>query len=144
MYQLQSCLQPTTKRPLPASPDPLGSDRGKHRATTQCCFAWNQGKYQYPRCMYRHVLLHCSGDHPMLRCATLSQDKESRSARNARPRREGPSSASRVGYENNTCDPYKECVTIVQMLFHAGGCSFRLWAVHTLLYTTMVNTPAGV
>ena len=69
--------------------EPYTKDWGKRRSSGTCCFAWNQGECRFPHCKYRHVCLHCSGDHPMSRCRTLLRDREGRLGRNNRPQEDG-------------------------------------------------------
>ena len=55
--------------------EPYVTDRGKRRSSSMCCFAWNQGDCRYPQCKYRHCCMHCSGDHPITRCPTITRDR---------------------------------------------------------------------
>ena len=41
--------------------------RGRRRSD-QTCYAWNEGRCQYPYCRYRHVCLRCRGDHRAMSC----------------------------------------------------------------------------
>lgn len=68
---------------------PAESERGKRRSAGTCCFAWNQGECRYPHCKYRHACLHCSGDHPMIKCRAMLRDHGGKSGRNSRPQEEG-------------------------------------------------------
>ena len=75
------------KRTLSGSSELGGVDKDKRRATTPCCFAWNQGECRYPRCKFRHTCLHCSGDHPMTKCGSMQHGQEGKSHRDPKATR---------------------------------------------------------
>ncbi len=59
--------------------------------TKMVCFAWNQGKCNFPYCRYRHVCVKCSGDHRITQCRVITVEREGprRLGRDARPAVDG-------------------------------------------------------
>ena len=53
----------------PANRDQAAAPPSRQR---QVCFAWNEGRCQYPYCRFRHVCIRCQGDHRVTQCRQQS------------------------------------------------------------------------